>query len=83
MVQLLRFITPEVAVAAVDMVVHQLLHLLMVLVVEVVEVLVQLTGQGLQIMIFMANLDGKDPVEAAEAVCIAVVMAVPVVVVFV
>ena len=40
MVQLLRFITPEVAVAAVDMVVHQLLHLLMVLVVEVVEGLV-------------------------------------------
>jgi hypothetical protein len=55
----------------------------MVQVVEVVEVLVQLTGQGLQIMIFMANLDGKDPVEAAVAVCIAVAMVVPVVVVFV
>jgi ABC-type sulfate transport system permease subunit len=83
MVQLLRFITPAVAVAAVDMVVHQLLHLLMVLVVEVVEVLVQLNGQGVQIMIFMDNLDGKDPVVAAEAACIVVAMVVPVVVVFV
>jgi hypothetical protein len=83
MVQLLRFITPEAAEAAVDIMVHQVMHLLMVQVVEVVEVLVQLNGIQLQIMIFMANLVGKDPAVVAEAACIPVVMAVPVVVVFV